>query len=185
MSLYHSIGDNFYLKEFDLKDPFWKVRSSLEKLESSLSFFAMLNKLLPYEVSEPGVFDVTLSFLNLLENDSDPKLLKTVASLKVFDILGFLPRLDTCPFCNGKISKEAFIKVDNPSLLCKNCSGGSGLKIEGEGIALLREAQKKPLIFFKNVRYSSKGLREVSLYLKMISEKVLGGVELEFSGSNI
>ncbi|MCS7232971.1 MAG: DNA repair protein RecO [Synergistetes bacterium] len=185
MSIYYSVGSNFYLKEFDVKNSFLSVRGSLKRLRSSLSFFSLLNKLLPYEAPEAKLFDITLDFLNLLEEGSDPLLLELVVSLKAFDLLGFLPKLDTCSYCSGKISKEAFIKVEGPFLLCRSCSEANGLRIGAEGIALLGEIQKMPLAFFKDLRYNLKGLKEASLYLKILSEKVVGGVRFEFSGIDI
>lgn len=184
-NLYCSTAGKFYLKEFDLKESFLGIRSSLDRLREGLSYLSLLSKLLPYEIPEPLLFDSSLAFLSLLEDGVNPGLLSLVATIKAFFILGFLPRFDVCGSCGGKIEGLAYVGSENLSPLCHKCSSGGALAMSGEGIALIRNAQERGFSFFRKARFSLKSMKEVSLYLKMVYNKILGGVEFELSGSDI
>jgi len=184
-NIYRSVGGNFYLREYELKKPFWEIRRSLNRLESALFILSLVDKTSPLELPEPELFDTLLVFLDLIDSGGDPILLRYAVILKIFHFLGFLPSLDTCSSCSGKISKEAFVKGDTPILVCGNCAGeGTALKLT-EGLNLLQEMRRKPLALCGRIKYTSRGLEEVITYLEMLLRGVLGGVGLEFSGSNI
>ncbi|GEM_PF-1740716 len=185
MSVYRSTRGNLYLKEFDLGRSFWKVRSSLDRLRASLSYLRLIEELLPYELPEPKLFDSSLAFLKFLEEDGDPTLGELVASVKVLNILGYLPRFDVCYSCGQDLRGVAYVSGDSLFPLCEDCSSGEVIKLDDEAITIMRDAQKGSFATFKSRAFDLKYLKEISLYLKLVSDKILGGVKFELSGSDI
>ncbi len=185
LRLYCSTSGRYYVKDFEIVNSFLGVRSSPERLSVALSYLFFLYRILPYEVPEVNLFDASFSFFKELEKGSEPEVLKAVAMIKALHFLGFLPDFRACSRCGRKLAGGAHIENPLSGPVCERCSLSDSLKLGGETIALIRASLDKPFGFFGRVRFSSRALNEVFSYLSVVSEKLLGGVELEFSGSNI
>ncbi|MCD6363654.1 MAG: DNA repair protein RecO [Synergistetes bacterium] len=186
LMLYLSTSGKYYVKEFSVANSFLGIRSSSNRLSSALSYLFFLNEILPYGVPEAKLFDTTFSFFRELEKGGDPELLRIVALAKALYLLGFLPEFKVCSNCGRALKDAAYLKDSSSGPLCESCSLKSGsFNLGGESIALIRAFQEKPLSFFKKVNFSPRALNEVFNYLRAVFEKVSGGVELEFSRSDI
>lgn len=101
---------------------------------------------MPADRSEPGVYDLLLGGLNLLERCPVPAIPRIVLGLELryLDLLGALPDLDHCAECGERLDDGAFRSGDQPGLACRRHAGLPRQAVGEASLALLRQLRTAP-----------------------------------------
>ncbi|MCM8779177.1 MAG: DNA repair protein RecO [Candidatus Omnitrophica bacterium] len=103
----------------------------LEDFSEKLAFFSrhlfanyltqLVDLIMPLEDKNESIFQLLLKTLFLLEKGKEPERLMRIFEIKLLQLSGFSPRIDTCLQCQQKISRFAYFSHTQGGLLCKLC----------------------------------------------------------------
>jgi DNA repair protein RecO len=95
---------------------------------------------------EPGIYDLLLGGLNLLERCPEAAIPRIVLGLELryLDQLGALPDLDHCADCGERLGDGAFRSGDHPGLACRRHAGLPRHAVGEASLALLRQLRSTP-----------------------------------------
>ena len=119
---YKSLKSTLHLvSQCDLKNDFRLIKANLEKLKRAFSLVELINSLTALEDKNSAIFDLARASLQELENNADFDKILIIFKIKLLDLCGFKPHIDSCVFCNNKIITEARFSFKLGGLLCERC----------------------------------------------------------------
>jgi len=121
---YKKRNSNLHLvTQVELKDNFDLIRNDISRLNSAAIIIDLLNNLMAPEDKNEAVFNLSLDALKELAISQNHNLEKIILifKIKLLDLSGFKPHLDSCVCCNSKILSEARFSVALGGLLCLKC----------------------------------------------------------------
>ncbi|MCM8799596.1 MAG: DNA repair protein RecO [Candidatus Omnitrophica bacterium] len=105
----------------DLKDNFSNLREDLDKVSSASSIIELLDTVMPPEDPNRDAFNLALESLKNMSNYPSADKILTIFKIKLLDLVGFKPHLDSCIICQEKIITQARFSISLGGLLCQNC----------------------------------------------------------------
>ncbi|MFH1245158.1 MAG: DNA repair protein RecO [Candidatus Omnitrophota bacterium] len=119
---YGSIGKNLNLiSQCDIADQFSAIRSDLQKTNYANYFIELLDAVtFEYDKNE-HLFELVISCLGVLYGAQQCRQLARIFEIKLLNISGFKPRLDTCVSCQQKIPAQAKFSLVSGGILCPRC----------------------------------------------------------------
>ncbi len=115
-------NDVFYINEAEVKEIFFELRTSVEKLTLAQYFCEVLLKTLPENVVSAEYLRLLLNCLHFLCKDSKPSLLiKAVFELRIAALAGYMPSLVACDNCGEFETNEMYFNCENGLLFCLSC----------------------------------------------------------------
>ncbi len=137
-------GERYSVRQGDIADSFYELRSDYERLCAGLGMLASAEKLmLPGEPDET-LFLWTLYFLSALCHSSvEPIDLSLCFIVKLMAHAGYRPMLAACALCNKPLSREELL-LDSAAggLVCRDCASFRAKRIH----ALTAEAIERMLL---------------------------------------
>lgn len=119
---YKKKNTTLYLaSQCDLKDDFSNLRNDLDKVGFASSIMELIDTVMPLEDSNEDVFNLALESLKNMSNYPYPDKILTIFKIKLLDLAGFKPHLDSCISCQEKIITQAKFSITLGGLLCPNC----------------------------------------------------------------
>lgn len=102
------------------------IRSDLGRTVQAIAFFELLTICLAEGEPRPEVFTLLVEFLNALETERRPGLARILATLRLLEIEGFSPHLDSCVGCRGAVAPGTGIlfSPDGGGVVCRACLAG-------------------------------------------------------------
>jgi DNA repair protein RecO (recombination protein O) len=115
------------LERFDVTMSFPSLGGDVDRMGHAAYVAELLAKLCAPRQAEPGIFDLTLSFLDQLEERGVSEVRMRVFELALLDRLGFAPALDACAVCGrSALSTGDAIDVrfipDRGGVVCHGCA---------------------------------------------------------------
>lgn len=133
--------DRLTLNEADALEPFWGVRSDLEKLALG-SYFAETAEAVAEEGRpDPALLSLVLNALYALDKLSRPlPLVKAAFELKLLCVAGYEPLLDACAVCGREEPESPRLDLGEGVLHCAACglSDGASRPLDGGSLAAMR-----------------------------------------------
>lgn len=122
----------------------------------------MVDRLVSGEEACPDIFTLLIDGWKMLVKDIDRGLLCRAFELKLADIAGYSPHLNSCSDC-GSNNAEVFSPRQG-SILCANCRSVDAIKLEPGSIALARRLISAPLNQVNLIRSTVRQREELALF---------------------
>ena len=124
-------------------DSFSGIKSSLAKTAVAYFFVEALDKMVFENDKDDELWVFLTSFLTGLDKDSSNSMrLFRRGQVKLLDILGYFPEVNSCKSCNGGIDTETFGAFNHAwgGIICKRCflDGQGGILINQDDFSLLK-----------------------------------------------
>lgn len=121
---YGSIGKNLNLiSQCDIEEQFPAIRSDLQKTNYANYFIELLDAVtFEYDKNE-CLFELVTTCLRVLYGNHQCRQLARIFEIRLLNISGFKPRLDTCVNCRQKIPAQARFSSVLGGILCPRCYG--------------------------------------------------------------
>lgn len=116
-------GNLDIIAQCDLKDLFDQIRKDLKKYSSALYFVELVDRMSePYDKREE-VFGLLLDSLRALRGEGKVDSIVRIFEVKLLDLSGFMPRLDSCVHCRNKFIRNGVAKFSLllGGNLCQEC----------------------------------------------------------------
>jgi DNA repair protein RecO (recombination protein O) len=109
------------LTQSDIVHPFHTVRSSLKCFLKVSEMIELTLHFVPERDASTRAYALLMDTLRGMEDDCETRLLPLYYKLKLLEITGYLPRLQSCGRCGGK--GDAFY-LSHGTVLCGGCAAG-------------------------------------------------------------
>ncbi|MFH0925741.1 MAG: DNA repair protein RecO [bacterium] len=143
----------------DMIDPFIRLKSDFRRLMYSFYILTLINESTKEFDQNVAIFDLMLTSLRLINNRVDVESLIRVFEIKLVDILGYAPRLDSCVICTVDMEKSDMVfSLDKGGLLCKRCGTmrkRASFPISRGGIKFFRQGLNLGLDKLSNLRITN------------------------------
>lgn len=154
--------DVYTISECDTKETFKKLNSDLERRIWAYYVVELVDKLTPLEDKNSLIYQLLLDTLRLLNGEHFVDKVIIIFQIKFLKLQGFMPQIELCVNCDGKLSEEVNFSVRLGGLLCKNCFGAD---IQSFGVSKGAVASMKILEKMK-----TEGLSRISITKKLRDE---------------
>ena len=165
--------DSYSLNSGQVIESFYSLGEDLDKYMAGSYVLELTEKLLADDLPQPRMFALLLDFLNTLEKRSKKHDTLVMAYMvKVLDIMGTMPELDSCCVC-GCRGADRFFSVSGGGMICPKCAQSAAASNEpliydtNFGIVnILKYFQKEPMSTFGKIALDEGILKELRAILK-------------------
>ena len=128
-------GDIFRMEQMDLVDSFYPICEDIEKL-SLANYLADIARD-AFETSDGNILSLLLNTIYVISyKEVSLSLVKAVFELKIAQLMGYEPIIDSCIKCGSTESVSAF--DISGGVKCKTCQTGQDLLLKGGTYAAIR-----------------------------------------------
>lgn len=111
------------LVQSDIIYPFDSLRTSLERFLSVSEMFELALHFVPERDANSRVYSLLVHTLRAMEEDQQSGLLMLYYKLRLLEMVGYLPGMNTC----GRCTREGNIYyLSSGTVLCRSCAGDHG-----------------------------------------------------------
>ena len=142
MMMTHGIFDIYYkpdklsiLKEVEVKNDYPHIKNDLNKLASASFVIDIFNQVIKNDF-EKAWYNDFIATLNKIDEGYDANIITNIFMLKVMQMLGIMPELNSCISCNDKANIVTF-SIIKGGFVCHNCTENDQIFSE-KTIKLLR-----------------------------------------------
>jgi len=111
--------DKYYLNSAEIKELFYPLHNDIYKLSLGQYFAEVVTLVAQTDTEEEELLRLLLNSLFILCKSDDYDFIKAVFEIKLAQILGYMPDIESCALC-GK-EGEGYIGIDDGCLYCKDC----------------------------------------------------------------
>lgn len=166
--------DNYNLNSGQVLKSYYGLGEDLDKYMAASYVLELTDKILPEELPQPRIFNLLVDFLEALEKREKKHGTLVMAYLvKILDILGTMPELDSCVACGrepskdekGKLAASEFLfSIKEGGMVCPNCAKELAkqderpliYKLDIGIIDILKFFQKQPMAAFEKIALDDK-----------------------------
>jgi DNA repair protein RecO (recombination protein O) len=113
--------DKFNIQSAEMIKSYFKIGEDFEKFIGASYVLEVTEKLLQEGAANPKYFQLLLDFFELMEKkESDVNTLVIAFEVKVLQIFGVEPQLNSCVLCNEP-ETVYFFGIEQGGLICENC----------------------------------------------------------------
>ncbi len=118
-------GRNYYeLDRADAVTSYYGIGEDLDRYAAAAYALELTEKVVPEGLPQPQVFDLLISFLEELEQRKQKyETLLLAYEVKLLDVLGIFPVLDTCVRCGKTSFVPAAFSIKDGGVICGDCAG--------------------------------------------------------------
>ncbi len=163
---------------------FSQVKNDLKSLEWVFYIFKLFNRLVAQEEKDVRIFNLLLSYLEILENINTKKEIEAKKDLltlgfieKLLESLGYGVQTKKCIGCSQQlIIGENYFSAQQGGILCPKCSRQESkkIKINDETIKLMRIFKRNKMENFWKIKVSKKTLAN----LKAVVNELLRWIDI-------
>jgi len=166
--------DSYNLNNGQVISSFYKIGEDLDKYMAASYVLELTEKVLPDELPQPRVYALLLEFLEALEKrEKKHDTLVMAYIVKLLDILGNMPHLESCVSCQSSDIGEYFC-VSEGGMICSKCAERLGtddnralIYVTNFGIVnILKYFQKNHLSAFEKLALDNKVLERLQIIMK-------------------
>jgi DNA repair protein RecO (recombination protein O) len=111
------------VSQCDMKEFFLAIRSDARKITAAEYAAELVNKIMPIEERNPGIYALLLDYLRTLGEIEDVSRLVHMFQIKVLSLSGFRPHIDSCVRCGKEVGNRARFSTRLGGLVCGGCVG--------------------------------------------------------------
>jgi DNA repair protein RecO (recombination protein O) len=117
----YSRSDLHLISQCDLKQFYFNIRKDYRKNLAAHYMLELVDVILPIEQPNSKVYQLMLDFLGSLEISNDIDKLVHLFQIKILQLSGFSPHLDSCVKCGRAIKGKARFSMKEGGLICSHC----------------------------------------------------------------
>lgn len=117
----HRHSDLHLISQCDLKEFFLPVRRDIKRSLAAQYLLELVDAMMPAEQENTEVYGLLLDGLKSLEDIRDVNKLVHIFQIKMLQISGFKPHLDSCLACRNRILDRARFSARLGGLVCGSC----------------------------------------------------------------
>lgn len=122
--LFDEKRDVYTIREAEIKNVFFELRSSIENLSLAQYFCEAASKTVPADGTGVEFLRLLLNSLHFLCDGSRPALLvKAVFELRLACVSGYMPNLIACDICGEYETEPMYFDLAEGKLFCCECGG--------------------------------------------------------------
>jgi DNA repair protein RecO (recombination protein O) len=111
------------IEDSTLTDGFSRLRGDIERLTAGSYLVELTSEMTREGQTNPALFGLLAGFLKLLDGGESPVPLLRFFEIKLLQMVGFMPRLESCVVCNGTLKKSlTSFSSDKGGMVCKTCA---------------------------------------------------------------
>lgn len=124
----------YYIAESELIEPFFGLRSDLDRLSLAAYVADVLCDVMPEELVDDDILRLGLNtyFAISEKKDTDLRKIKAAFEFKIADLAGFCPDLSCCRRCGITDGVGMNLDVMNGGLVCSDCKRAAALEESAE-----------------------------------------------------
>lgn len=131
-------GKNYdTIKQCEILQPFRFIQEDLNRLAYGMFMAELLSELCPERQPEPGVFDLFIEVLQVLEM-RNPRIVSMAFAWQILKISGFLPEFGQCAVCGKMLVEQGFFHCDSGGCLCSQCNSTYSAGDDGKVFELIQ-----------------------------------------------
>lgn len=163
-------GDSFHINDCETISSHYSIGDDIDKYLCASYGMEFTNKLLPEEAAEPRLFVLFSEFLDIMERrTSKYETLLIAYQVKVINVLGNAPRMESCVLCGSKDNLNGF-SVEDGGVICKGCASLTDnnrrliYNAEFDIVGIMNFLEQRPLSQLENLALDEnilKWMREV------------------------
>ncbi len=120
------------------KEVFFNLRNDVKKIALAQYFAELCEALVPEKENTEEYLKLILNSFMLLMNDKrDEKLIKSVFELSILSLSGYMPNIVACENCGKYEDDFMFFDTTNGNIFCEDC-GKYGMKVPMSVISAVR-----------------------------------------------
>ncbi len=120
---YHSRRSDLHLvSHCDLKAYFLTVREDCRRNMAAQYALELIDLIMPLEQPSAKVYQLLLDYLESLESIRNIDTLVHIFQIKILQLSGFRPHIDSCVQCHKKIAGKAGFSLRSGGLICTCCA---------------------------------------------------------------
>lgn len=154
-------GKNLYtLSDSSINESFQEVLQDLTKLAYGSYFLELVDALNEKENKNVSILALLLKTLYLLINDDvNIKLLRFTFDFKIISLSGYMPQINYCIKCKGRVDDNGFFSIVDGGVVCSDCKNiNSSYKLNREELQLLQKIKLIKLEDLRNIKYEDNNL---------------------------
>lgn len=164
--------DMYSVRNCDLIEPFYNIRSSLEKLTYTTHIIELVTEITRENLYNARLMPLLLNTLYTFSHlDKSPELISRIFEIRMMSISGYTPELTECVSCGGLMGENIFFSPKLGGTTCRDCSmqDTKSIKISEGTLSALR------YIIFNDIKkiFSFNVSPKVLGELKIISERFI------------
>jgi DNA repair protein RecO (recombination protein O) len=114
-------ADTYLVTQCDLKDAYTEIAEDFQRRIKAYFIIELIDKFTPLDDKSAEIYGLLGWILGLLRSRSFIDRPVIIFQIKLLDLCGFLPQLDSCVSCSAKLSKDSCFSVRLSGLLCDVC----------------------------------------------------------------
>ncbi|MFH0754884.1 MAG: DNA repair protein RecO, partial [Candidatus Omnitrophota bacterium] len=116
-------SDIHLISQCDMKEHFLEIRRDIKHLNAGEYACELVNKIMPLEERNTAVYDLLLDYCRVLGQSRDVGRLVHMFQIKLLNLSGFRPHIDSCVKCGREIKGRVKFSVRQGGLVCSWCDG--------------------------------------------------------------
>jgi DNA repair protein RecO (recombination protein O) len=149
----HDRRELHLLSQCETVGRFRSLSEDLEKFAAAMSVVEMIERVAHDEERNEALFELVLGVLTALDAaDRNVSTIQYYFELRLSDVLGFRPNLDTCLSCGEELDEQRLgtkggeLRLGNGGVLCGACSASAGIqgRITSGALKILQRLQAAP-----------------------------------------
>ena len=115
-------GDIYILTQGDIIDAFFDIRKDVEKYAYASYVIDLVEEVIVAGEQNTPLFYLLLQVLSYFAySDLNPRDITHIFELKLTDIMGYRPNLDSCMICGSSVSNPVYFAPSKGGLICSEC----------------------------------------------------------------
>jgi DNA repair protein RecO (recombination protein O) len=120
--VYQGNSDLGNLSQCDIEDSFSELRNDFTKMSYGSYVSELVNELTVDDNPNQNLFKLVLLTYRLLASSDKNDLIIRTFELKVLDLLGYRPYIDSCVKCSAELNVDFNFSISESGLVCPSCS---------------------------------------------------------------
>lgn len=154
----------------DVKRSFFRIGEDVDKYMQASYILELTEKTLPEDLPQPRLFNLLTEFLSAMEKrEKRHETLVLAYEVKLLDIFGSFPSLDSCARC-GETEKLEFFSVPDGGMLCRTCGNKANDALiyqpKFDIVNILKFFLKTPMSAFEKIALDEKAAEELQQILR-------------------
>jgi DNA repair protein RecO (recombination protein O) len=163
--------DTYLVTQADLKDSYTEIAEDLDKRLLAYYILELVDKFTPLEETSKEIYSLLTWILEFIRRQKFTDRAIVIFQLKLLQYAGFLPQMENCAICSGKLSKDTYFSIRNSGLLCSSCKGGDiqAIPFSKGAVASVNMIRKAGLRQLERQRFT----RDITKELKRLLDRFI------------
>ena len=120
-------NDYIYLLDYEIINSFYRLRNQNMNILYSNLIFDLIDLAFPMYYTDVKIYDLTIKFLETIENKKNKYFLVLAYILKFLAFLGYRLNFNNCNNCGNNNDDSYYYSIEMGGIICNNCKTGYNL----------------------------------------------------------